>query len=883
MFAVTIALACAIPQIDPASYECLRWRCIGPFRAGRTVAGDGIAAQPNTFFVGANNGGVWKTNDAGRTWRPIFDGAESGSVGAIAVAPSNPDVIWVGSGEGLQRPDLSTGNGVHRSDDGGRTWTDRGLHEAQQIAAVLVDPKDPERVFVAALGHPYGPNEQRGVFRSRDGGKHWDRVLWRDADTGAIALAFDPTDSNVLFADLWESRLAPWENGSWQGPGSGLWKSTDGGDHWRQLSKGLPSTSEGLGRIGFAIAGSDRNRMYAVVDAKKGGIYRSDDAGESWALVCDQTRLWGRGSDFAEVRVDPRDADHVYVLNTSAYRSRDGGKTWTCFKGSPGGDDYHRLWINPLHPEILLVASDQGAIVSVNAGETWSSWYNQPTAQLYHVACDDDVPFHVYAGQQESGSVGISSRGRDGQITFRDWTPVGGDEYAYFAPDPLHRDLVYGGKVTRFHRDTGVVEQCGPDKKAMNLRFLRTAPLVFSPVDHVSLYLAAQVLLRTRDGGASWQAISPDLSREHPEVPACVGKYAPEVANMARRGVIYTVAPSPVDADLIWCGTDDGRIHLTVNGGAEWRDVTPPALTAWSKVSIVDAGHFDRGTAYAAVNAIRLDDERPHVLATHDLGASWTEIVNGLHQAPVNTVREDPRRAGLLFCGTERAVFFSCDDGAHWQSLRQNMPASSVRDLVVHGDDLVVGTHGRSIWVLDDVNLLRALPAAGDAPLLAPTRGVHFALARDLNTDTPLPPDEPVGQNPPDGVAVTYWLPKDAASAVLEIVDGGGAVVRRFRSDDKIAPIDPASLTVMPEWVRPRPQLSAAKGSHRFVWDLRGAPPPGATGEDEEPGSLTIAAIWHDTPKGPLGAVVAPGEYTIRLTVDGVVRERTTRVAPPPR
>jgi photosystem II stability/assembly factor-like uncharacterized protein len=885
MFAVLACVVLTAPQIDPSTFDCLQWRCIGPHRGGRTVGAVGIAEQPYTFFIGVNNGGVWKTDDAGRTWRPLFDDQPTGSIGAVAVAPSAPDVIYVGCGEGLQRPDLSTGDGVYRSDDGGRTWHHVGLADAQQIAAIAVDPKNPARVFVAALGHPYGQNEQRGVFRSLDSGATWERVLYKDADTGAIAVAFDPQDANVVYADLWEARQGPWENGSWQGSGCGLYKSTDGGSSWRQLQKGLPTAADGLGRIGFAIAPSDHNRLYAVVDAPKlGGIYRSDDAGESWTRVTAEARLWGRGSDFAEVAVDPRDKDVVYDANTSAYRSADAGATWSCFKGSPGGDDYHRFWINPLHPEIILLAGDQGATVSVNNGVTWSSWYNQPTAQLYHVITDDRFPYWVYGGQQESGSVGITSRGRDGHITFRDWHPIGGDEYAYFAPDPLHPDLVYGGKVTRFHMDSGVVENVGPDRRKLGLRYLRTAPLVFSPVDKQTLYLGAQLLLRTRDGGAHWDTISGDLSRPQPAVPASIGKYrAPAMATMPRRGVIYTVAPSYVAADTIWCGTDDGLIHVTADGGSTWKDVTPPALEPWSKVSLIDAGRFDSKTAYAAINRIRVDDQAPHVYRTHDSGATWAEITTGLPTGPINTVREDPRRAGLLFCGSERAVFFSVDDGGHWQSLRLNMPATSIRDLVIHGDDVVVGTHGRSFWILDDISLLRQLPLQQGNAFLCPPPPA-YQMARSLNTDTPLPPEEPAGQNPPDGAMLDYWLPADA-KVTLELVDKAGTVVRRFGSDDPRLRVKPEALTVMVEWVRPPQVLSGRKGAHRWVWDLRGPRPSvnPAPDDDTEPGSLPISAIWGATPLQPLGDWVPTGTYTVRLTVDGAALEQKLEVRPEPR
>ncbi len=872
-------------------YDCLRWRCIGPFRGGRTVGAAGIADQPNTFFIGVNNGGVWKTTDAGRTWEPIFDDQPTGSVGAIAVAPSNPRVLYVGSGEGLQRPDLSTGDGVYRSDDGGKTWKHLGLRDAQQIAGIEVDPTNPERVFVAAMGHPYGANEERGVFRSLDGGATWQKVLYTDADTCAAAVAIDPGDPNTVYADMFESRHGPWENASWQGPGSGLYKSVDGGTTWKKLTKGLPTAAEGLGRIGFSISRSDRSRLFAVVDATKGGgVYRSDDAGESWTFVSGEGRLWGRGFDFAEIRVDPKDRDTVYVANTSSYRSTDAGKTWTCFKGAPGGDDYHTIWINPEQTGIMLLASDQGATISVNGGETWSSWYNQPTAQFYHVSTDNQVPYWVYGGQQESGSAGVSSRGNDGQITFHDWHPVGAEEYAYVAPDPLDSNLVYGGRVTRYHKDTGELEHVGPDRQKLGLRYLRTAPLLFSPLDPKTLYLAAQVLMRTRDGGRTWDQISPDLTREHPEVPENIGKYrTPEMGTMKRRGVIYSVAPSYVKQEVIWCGTDDGLIHVTTDGGGHWNDVTP-GLTSWSKVAMIDAGRFDAGTAYAAVNRLRLDDQKPHVYRTHDGGATWKEVVNGLPMGPVNTVREDPKRRGLLFCGTELAVYFSLDDGEHWEPLRLNMPATSIRDLVVHGDDLVVGTHGRSFWILDNFSMLRELPTAGGGAVLFPPPGA-YQFERNANTDTPLPPEEPAGKNPPDGATIDYWLGAGAKLVTLEIVDGAGAVVRKYSSGDPVEVIKPESLTVMPEWARPFQSLEKGAGSHRFVWDLRlprPAPAKPAAGDDDDEevdayGSLPISAIWKDTPLYPLGAFVAPGAYTVRLTVDGVVKEQMIEVKADPR
>jgi len=841
---------------------------IGPFRAGRTVGATGVPGQPNVFYIGVNNGGVWRTSDYGRTWAPIFDDQPTGSIGALAVAPSNPDIIYVGSGEGLQRPDLSVGDGVFKSIDGGKTWKFMGLPDAQQIGAVLVDPRDPNRVYVAVLGHPYGANEQRGVFKSTDGGTTWQKILYKDENTGAIALAFDPSNPDILYADLWASRQGPWENGEWQGKTSGLFKSTDGGTNWRQLTNGLPGAEQGLGRIGFGIAASDPNRIYATVDAQKdGGVYRSDDAGESWHRMTTDGRVWGRGSDFAEIKVDPKNRDIVYVANTASYKSTDGAKTFIAFKGAPGGDDYHTIWINPENSQIMLFATDQGATITVNGGETWSSWYNQPTAQLYHVSTDNQFPYNVYSGQQESGSVGIASRGNDGEITFREWHPVGADEYAYVAPDPLNPNIIFGGKVSRYDRTTGQVQNVAPEAvRSGKYRFIRTMPLIFSPVDPHILLLASNVLFKTINDGQSWDIISPDLTREKPDVPANIGIFrTPALEKQPRRGVIYAVAPSYKDVNVIWAGTDDGLVHVTEDGGKAWTDVTPPAVTAWSKVAQIDAGRFDSKTAYVAVNRMRLDDMKPHVYRTHDGGKTWTETVKGLPDSgPVNAVREDPERRGLLYAGTERAVYVSFNDGDEWQPLRLNMPATSIRDLVVHNDDIVVGTHGRSFWILDNVTPLRQISgqiSTSAAVLFKPQ--VAYRVRWSLNTDTPLPPEEPGGQNPPDGAMIDYYLGADVKEVQLEILDAAGKVVRSYSSSDAPEKINENSLPYPSYWFRQQQMLSAKKGMQWFLWDLHYAPPEGVRR------SYSMAAIFHDTPLSPLGPWVQPGEYSVRLTAGG--------------
>jgi photosystem II stability/assembly factor-like uncharacterized protein len=877
----TLLPVASAQNFDPKLYSGLTWRMIGPFRGGRTVGAAGIADQPNVFYIGVNNGGVWKTDDYGRTWKPIFDDQPTGSIGAVALAPSDPNTIYVGSGEGLQRPDLSVGDGMYKSGDGGKTWRHLGLRDGQQIPAILVDPRNPNRVFVAVLGHPYGPNAERGVFRSTDGGENWQKVLYKDEHTGAIDLAFDPHNPQTVYAVLWQARQGPWENGAFQGPNSGLYKSTDGGNTWNPLTGGLPALAQGLGRIGIGIAPSEPNRIYALVEARQGaipaaGLYRSDDAGVTWASVNTEQRIYGRGSDFACVRVDPKNKDTIYIANTSTYRSTDAGKRFTAIKGAPGGDDYHTVWINPNNPNIILLASDQGATISVNYGATWSSWYNQPTAQFYHVNTDSQFPYRVYGGQQESGSAGVSSRGNDGQITFREWHPVGADEYGYVAPDPLNPNIVYGSKGTRYNRITGEVEDVKPKG---SYRYLRTAPLLFSYVDPHTLYLGAQMVLKTTNGGHGWEAISPDLTRETYEVPASVASYGDAAKSQAtRRGVVYSIGPSRLNVNVIWAGTDDGLIHVTRDGGKNWKNVTPPGMTPWSKVAQLDASHFDDDTVYAAVNRLRLDDQRPHIYRTHDAGATWTETVQGLPDGPVNAVREDAERKGLLFAATELAVYVSFNDGDNWQPLRLNMPATSVRDLVIHEDDLVVGTHGRGFWILDDMSPLRQMTAeiaAARAHLFAPRP--TYRLPRDTNEDTPLPPEEPAAKNPPDGAILYYYLKSAASSEMtLEIIDSTGKLVRRFSSSDKQAPPDPA-LNVPTYWIRLFRPLSTEAGMHRFVWDLHAAP-AGGGGRREYP----ISAIYQDTP-GTQGEWMPAGNYTVKLTVDGKTYRQALMVKPDPR
>jgi len=868
LFVLLTALAApAVAQVNPNLLQSLHWRSIGPLRGGRTRAVAGVPSQPNVFYIAQVNGGVFKTTDYGRTWTPIFEDQPTGSVGSIAVAASDPNIIYVGSGEGLQRPDLSVGDGIYKSTDAGKTWTHLGLRDGQQIPQIAVDPRNPDRLLVAVAGHPYGPNEERGVFRSTDGGKTFEKVLYKDENIGAADVQIDPSHPDVAYAALWEARQGPWENAAWNGTGGGIFKTTDGGKTWKQLSKGLP---EGIIQANLAISASSSKHLFAsVASPNTVNLYTSDNGGDSWTIATTDTRPAGRigGGDLSVPRIDPQDPDVIYVASTVCWKSVDGGKTWSAFRGAPGGDDTQNIWINPHNSQIILLGYDQGAIITVNGGKSWSSWYNQSTAQLYHVAADNAFPYRLCSGQQESGSVCISSRGNDGQITFREWHPVAAEEYGYVTPDPLDADIVYGGKLTRYDRRTNQAQNILPKPfRAPDFRMLRTQPVIFSPVDPHTLFFAANTLWKTRDGGQNWQQISPDLTRKTFEVPASVGKYRDQpTAQPTQRGVIYTVAPSPLDLKRIWAGTDDGLIHLTVDGGLHWSDVTPQPLKPWEKISIIDAGHFQPGTAYAAVNTIRLDDLRPHIYRTRDSGASWTEITDGIPvNENVNVVREDPEREGLLFAGTERAVYVSFDDGDHWQSLRLDMAASSVRDLIIKGDDLCVATHGRGFWILDDITPLRQIDTKvtnADAFLFRPQTATRVRW--NMNTDTPLPPDEPGSENPPDGAVIDYYLGAAANGPVgLEIRDSAGQVVRRYSSDDPIPAIDPM-LAIPPYWVRPPQSLANGPGMHRFLWDMHYAPVPGLKPE------YPIAAVYRNTAPAFTSPWVMPGKYTAVLSVGG--------------
>ena len=903
----------------PDVASAMHWREIGPTRAGRARAVAGAPGNPDVLYIGFDNGGLWRSTDYGSNWQPLFDREATGSIGAIAVAPSNPSVIYVGTGAGIIRPDLATGNGMYKSTDAGRTWTHLGLSGTQMIAQVDVDPTNPDRVFVAALGHPYGPNPERGVYRSTDGGRTFEKVLYKDEYTSANDVRIDPGNPNVVYAALWQQQEAFWEGGEFGGGSGGIFKSTDGGTTWTQLTEGLPPVLE----ANLAIAPGNPNIVYATVasvgqNGASGpvGFYKSSDGGAHWTL---RTRTPGApgdttatadprplarigGGDLPPIAVDPKDTNVVYSTTVVMWRTDDAGASWTPVRGSPGGDDYQKMWISPLDPNLLLVVSDQGAVVSTNRGVSWSNWYTQPTGAMYHVTVDNAFPYRVCSGQQDSGSGCVPSRSNDGEITFHDWHPVNASEYGIVAPDPKDPDVVYGGgrtNVSRYDGRTGQTTQVGPDATARGDQYgrnVRTMPLIFSPVRPDVLYYTSNVVWRSADHGHSWTRISPDLARPTWDVPASAGKYASTVTP-GPRGAITALAPSPKSEKVIWAGTDDGVIQVTRDGGATWTDVTPPEIKPWTRIFNIDAGHFDLKTAYAAANTLRIDDANPHFWRTHDGGQTWTEIDNGLAPGSVaNSIREDPRQPGLLYGATDTQVWVSFDDGNHWQSLRLDMPAISVRDIAVKDDsgclcsDLVAGTHGRGFWILDDVTPLRQQAAVlgaqetGQAYLVKPETAVRVRFG--TNDPTPWPPEVPAGENPPPGAILDYFLPADAAAPVtLDILDGAGKVVRTYSSADPTLTPDPALDPAAYDricrrqwsatdcglplyWPGPRQRLSAQAGMHRFTWDLRYQPITAANPAEE--GDVdAMGAVPHRSLHTVNAPWAAPGRYAVRLTVDG--------------
>ena len=884
-------------------YSGLRWRMLGPFRGGRVAAATGVPGRPNEFYFGAVNGGVWKTIDGGRTWNPIFDGQSTASIGAITVAPSDPNTVYVGSGESTLRDSVGFGNGVYKSIDAGKTWTHLGLDETHHIGKIAVDPRNANNVLVAAIGKLYAANAERGVFKSTDGGRSWKKVLGDD-NVGAVEVVIDPSNSRVVYAGLWNTRRPPWFTyAPTNGPGGGIFKSTDGGTSWTRLTNGLPR--EGIGRTGIAVAPTNPNRVYAIVDCLvpeappqsepplgappaqpapagarpsspppgQGGFFRSDDAGATWTRISNDPALWGRGWYFEKLAVDPTDADTVYVPNVAVNRTRDGGKTWVVLRGSPGGDDYHQPWVSAADPNTVIVASDQGAIISRNARAndprevTWTSWLNQPTAQIYHLSVDYRFPYWVTGAQQDSGAIAVRSRGKFAEISMHDWEPIApGGESGYTAGDPLNPGVVYGGDGQRWNLDANIpIEGTTSPKSPEPARSDWTQPLVFSKADRKTLYYANQFVFATSDGAKTWNQVSPDLTRQDIVVPPTLDAAAAAATDRnGKRGVIYTIAPSPISSPLLWVGTDDGLIHVTPDGGKSWQNVTPSAIAPWSRVTMIEASHFDQRTAYASVDRHQLQDFDPYIYRTRDMGRSWQRITNGLPAGVyVHVVKEDPQRRGLLVAGTERGIHVSFDDGDNWQSLQLNVPVTSMRDFEFYGNDLIVATHGRGFWVIDDISPLRQMSDAvtrDDAYLFKPADAINFVEGTD--NGTPLQKDEPRAENPPNGAAIDYYLKRDATGPVtIEILDANGAVVRTFSSDAAtpripgrrgVAPVGGGLARVSPLWQQSAEPLPTTAGMHRAVWNPLRERPRGAPAADEG---------------GPLDTRFL-GNFTARLTAN---------------
>ena len=905
--------------VSPDLYSGLRWRMIGPFRGGRVAAATGVPGRPNEFYFGAVNGGVWKTIDGGRVWFPIFDGQSTASIGAISVATSDPNIVYVGSGESTLRDSVGYGNGVYKSVDAGKTWTHLGLEETHHIGKIAIDPKNPNNVFVAAIGKLYAANNERGIFRSRDGGRTWQKVLG-DENVGAVEVVIDPSNSQIVYTGLWNTRRPPWFTyAPTNGAGGGIFKSTDGGSTWTQLTNGLPK--QGIGRTGIAIAPTNPNRVYAIVDCLlpeappqvepplnapvpqpapagarpsspppgQGGFFRSDDAGATWTRISADPALWGRGWYFEKIAVDPTDADTVYVPNVAVNRTRDGGKTWVVLRGSPGGDDYHQAWINPADPNTMIVAGDQGAVITRNARTndprevTWTSWLNQPTAQIYHLSVDYRFPYWVTGAQQDSGAIAVRSRGKFAQISMHDWEPIApGGESGYTAGDRLNPGVVYGGDGQRWNLDANIpVEGTSRPKSPEPARGDWTQPLVFSRADPHSLYYANQFVFKTTDGAKTWSQIGPDLTRPEIFVPPTLDvAAAAAVDRNGKRGVIYTIAPSPLRAPMVWIGTDDGLIQLTLDDGKSWQNVTPGAITPWSRVTMIEASHFDANSAYASVDRHQLQDFEPYIYRTRDMGKTWQKITRGLPAGVyVHVIKEDPLRRGLLVAGTERGLHISFDDGDNWQPLQLNMPVTSMRDLEFYGNDLIVATHGRGFWVIDDISPLRQLSNAvtrDDAYLFKPADAINFIEGTD--NGTPLQKDEPAAENPPNGAVIDYYLKRNAVGTVtMEILDASGAAIRTFSSDPNAqrpptgrggGGAAPTGLArVSPLW-QPQPEpLAGSAGMHRVVWNPLRERPRGAPPVDEG---------------GPQDTLYI-GTFTAKLTINGKSYTQPFTVKPDPR
>ncbi len=887
ILSVAIAATTISAQSVPADlFDGLKWRLIGPFRGGRAVAVAGVLGDSTTFYFGAVGGGIWKTTDAGTVWTPIFDNEPVASIGAIAVAPSDPRIIYAGTGESDIRSDLASGNGVYKSTDSGQTWRHVGLDETQQISRIVVDPRDANIVYVGALGHAYAPNADRGVFKSTDGGAHWVKVLDQGPEIGVSDLAICAGNPQLLFAGTWHTHRVPWSAyAPLDGPGGGLYRSQDAGKTWSRLSsKEFPEGD--WGRIGVDVS-SDGKRVYALIQAKQPALYRSDDGGDTWTIANADPRLTSRAWYFNSITIDPENPDVIYIPNVALYHSEDGGKTISVLRGAPGGDDYHQIWIDPKNSSRMILGTDQGTSISLDHGQTWSSWYNQPTAQLYHVITDNQFPYNVYGPQQDSGAIAVPSRTNFGQITPRDWFPASGSESGYIVIDSTDPNILYVsgayGSVARYDRRTALSQDVSPwpvptfgtDIDQLKFRAPWAPVLVSSPLDPKAIYFGSQYVQKTVDGGLHWETLSPDLTRQRTVPKSEAGGPAKTPTNADAKsegyGVIATIAPSTLNPDLIWAGSNTGLIHITRDAGKTWQNVTPSELSDWSDISLIEASHFNPAVAYAAIDRSRLDDRKPYIYRTRDYGETWQLISKGIPETHfLRAIREDPQTEGLLYVGTEFGVYISFDDGDHWQSLQLNLPASSIRDLTIHGDDLIVATHGRSFWILDDITSLRQSAQAQQAKsvwLYQPSTAIR--VDNDDFVGTPLPPEEPTAANPPNGAIIDYVLKSAATSVNLEILDSANNVVRKFSSEDPKPTHAP--LPVAERWFPKPERLQTNPGMHRFIWDLTWKSSGGPAADDD--------ASFQN----PTGPKCIPGKYQLRLTVDGIAQTQPLQVVMDPR
>jgi len=860
LFALLCLSQAGFSQIDEKLLQGMQYRLIGPFRGGRVLAVAGVAGDPQTYYFGAASGGVWKSIDGGAHWTPLFDREPVSSIGSIAVAASDSNIIYVGTGEGCLRGNISYGDGVYRSNDGGKSWKNLGLRDSRHIPSILVDPRNPDVVLAAALGHAFAPSAERGVFRSTDGGRTWNKVLYVDDRTGATDVVFAPSNPNIVFAAMYQVQRQPWAFTS-GGPGSGLYRSTDGGATWSRLrGNGLP---EGvLGRIGVAVSGTDPNRVYALVEADQGGLYRSDDGGDKWQLVNDDERYRQRAWYFSHIFADPKDPDTVYSLNTGMFRSTDAGKTFTLLAAPHG--DHHGLWIDPTNPQRMINGDDGGATISIDGGKSWTPQMNQPTAQFYHVATDNRFPYYLFGAQQDNTPLAAASWSDAGLIGMRDWYEVAGQESAFMAADPRDGNIVYaaGQGVFRFdkHSEQGLdispwpVDFAGHGAADFPHRFQWTEPILFSPHDPNVIYTAGEVVFKTTNQGQSWTVISPDLTRnDKSKQQASGGPITKDNTSVEYYDTIFALAESPLERGLLWAGSDDGLIHLTRNGGGSWQDVTPAAMPEWGMVSLIDPSAHSAGAAYVAVDRHKLDDFKPYIFKTADYGKSWTQIAGGIPDGEyVHAVREDPKRRGLLYAGTEAGIWISFDDGAHWQKLQLNLPTVPVHDLVVKDDDLAVATHGRAFWVLDDLTPLRQLTAADSnaaAKLFTPRPAYRVRFPDSLDRR------QPAGENPPPGAILYYYLKAVPVEGVkLEILDVQGNAVKSYSSIKKEEEQGPAEW---PDVQRVSEVLPTEAGLNRFFWNLR----------YEDPAKVPGAFYETDIP--PKGPMALPGTYQVRLTVGG--------------